>query len=162
MEPQEIEVDPNSLRENPGALATVCADLLFTLLPIIVTVLVTTHYKGFTWMYRSPEFSFASAVIYGQIVVKLLIITMHSPGGVYGGRIILLVAITLVTCLCPTLFILLLLLSAEMTETSPGLLLLVAQAFYFVLAIAVYMFYGTVAEISLGHQRRKHRIFTQE
>ena len=112
-------------QERQDVSSTLASDVIFTLLPILVIVMALTHYKGFLSVFRSPEFSFAAAVLFGQTTVKF--IRISKPPDVLVGKLGLIQSLLIVVGLCPTLLVLFFLLAAEISNSEPSKLLMTAQ-----------------------------------
>jgi hypothetical protein len=134
--------------EQGDVRATLTSDIIFTLLPIVVIVVVFTHYKGFLSVFRSPEFAFAAAVLFGQTIVKF--IRISRPPDVLVGKLGLIQSLLVVVGLCPTLLVLLFLLAAEINATEPSKILMVSQMVLLFVSIIVYIVFGEIAEESIA------------
>lgn len=134
-------------RDEVGGLdlsaAGIVAELLFVLLPLVViTIIRLVDLETIGAIMRLPDWSFASAVLFGQSIVKLVggVAAQRSPGR--WEAISLVVSILVVLGLVPALVVLALTLSLE----SPPSGLIILQVLLFVVSIGVFATIGR-----LGH-----------
>src|SRR5256885_5306599 len=87
---------------NYGLAASV-AEFLFVLVPLLVLTLVF-RFQGKAWgsLFASPEWSFASALLFGQTVVKF-VAGIASAGRKIKERVALFVSLVLVLGLIPSI-----------------------------------------------------------
>lgn len=124
------------------ALAVQSSELLFTLLPFIVIFLVFL-YQDKSWVayLMAPEWAFASAVLFGQTIVKLVQGTLRRKTGVKAENVALFVSALIVLGLAPSMCLLAIVL---LSPTVPLWVGITQVVFAFVAAFAFVLF-GTIA-----------------
>jgi hypothetical protein len=124
------------------------SELLFILLPFIVSAIVLNQKGEFTRLFYLSEWSLAASVLMGQSVVKLIsgILSFVNENRGYGRAhwefISLLISGVIVLGLAPALIVLTLVLSAS----PPSKGLAVAQGVLFVLGLIVFLVVGGVGQ----------------
>ena len=127
-----------------NAVAGIGAELLFALLPLIVITLVLSFKeKSVFEVLASPEWSFGSAILYGQTLMKFVSGLARSPKPSW-QRVSLAVAALFVLTIVPTLVILaMIIISAE----HPQRWLVICQVVMFVLSMIVFFVFGTIGHL---------------
>ena len=114
------------------------AEILFVFLPLLVLAIVFVV-RGTTLLalFSSPEWSFATAILFGQAIVKLVAGVTHKGASVW-QPVAFIVTAMIVLGLVPSLVILALILTA----TNLSIPLVAIQMVLFVLAIIVFFAFG--------------------
>src|ERR1043166_2854153 len=133
----------------PRSFVAMVAESLFVILPLIVlTIVLISKGRGARELFAAPEWSFGSAVLMGQTVVKLV----YSIASVKKGRVRnaefmqLVAAVIIVLGLVPSLIVLSLVLTA--TTASAGLTSF--QMALFVLGLLIFLLFGMLAHWMLA------------
>jgi len=140
---------------NTYSISAMFVELLFILLPFCVLFFVDMYQdmppQDFLF---APEWSFASAILFGQAVVKLVQGSIETTPTfkVAAERVVLFVAVLIVLGLVPSMVILVLIL----VSTCPSDWLGWAQIILFILATSSFLLLGTVAH-RLSCKARNHR-----
>ena len=117
---------------------SIISELLFILLPLIVITIVMLHKGNDFWkILSSVEWSFATAILFGHAVVKLVSGSTKSNNWMW-ERVALAVATIVVILLVPSLIILVLILSSDNPTTG----LVWSQIVLFVIGCFVFIFVG--------------------
>lgn len=116
------------------------AGILFVILPLIVLAIVRFYQGSTLWeLLRAPDWSFGTAVLFGESVINLLNAAVKSKGNVMCERLGALVAGVVVLGLVPSLVVLSLLL----VELTPQTWLIILQITLF--AVACFIFLLSIA-----------------
>jgi hypothetical protein len=122
------------------ALMYVLSDFLFIILPLVVVALVIVHKEGTTAsVLSSPEWSFASAVLFGQAAVKMIAV---AATGVIAERASVFGALAIVLGLVPSLILLSFLLNDEHHVSAA---MRTGQMLLFILASLTYALFAATA-----------------
>lgn len=127
-------------------------ELLFTILPFSVLFLVYLFQeKSFQSYLFAPEWAFASAILFGQTVVKFVqgIVESTHCSGTISERVGLLVAVLIVVGLVPSMIILALLL----TSSKPPFWVGVTQIVLFFVSALSFVVLGSVAHSEAAKAR---------
>jgi uncharacterized membrane protein len=121
-----------------AALYAILGDLLFIVLPLVVISIVDVSVgKSFFALIETPEISFASAVLFGQTIIKVVSGFAHTkPTG--AEQPVFIIALIIVFGLVPSLVVMALLLSINPVPHG----LQMAQAIIFALGIVVFFLFG--------------------
>lgn len=119
------------------AQSGIVGEYAFVVLPLVV-VLMVGAISGWSWRLTigSPEFSFGTALLFGQIIIKIVSLAARGVPHVY--PITGLVSLLIVVGLVPSLLIM----SFILTQQHPSLGLIVAQFCLFLLASFFYIAMG--------------------
>src|SRR5258706_5428269 len=131
-----------------NALASIAAEFLFALLPLIVLTFVL-FFRG-EHVFRimaSPEWSFGAAILGGQTLVKFVSGLSRSVRPNW-HRVSLAVAALFVLSIVPALTILALVIIAAQ---SPPPWLVAWQVIMFVVSIAMFVIFGTIGHLWFEH-----------
>jgi hypothetical protein len=127
------------------SLVAVVSELLFVLLPIVVTTMILAYRRNGVGILGSAEWSFSASVLFGQAIVKLVVrmtqIRLRSS-----DLVGLIVASGIVLGLCPALVILAMVL---ISDPNPPKWLIVTQMIFFVLSVCYFLLFGTIAELAV-------------
>jgi len=135
-------------------VAGLAAEVVFTILPLLVVLMVLLHAQRATHFFAAPEWSFGAAILFGQALVKF-VSGLSREGSAATGPVALLVALLVVFGLVPSLFVLYMTLQVVVIHGEPGRWLQGFQVVLFVGAIAMYLILGTVGET--WSKAREHR-----
>lgn len=121
-----------------AALYAILGDLLFIVLPLVVISIVDVSVgRSVFAIIESPEISFASAVLFGQTIIKVVSGFAHTkPTG--AEQPVFIIALIIVFGLVPSLVVMALLLSVNPAPYG----LQIAQAGILVLSIGVFFLFG--------------------
>jgi hypothetical protein len=125
-----------------GLIAEVC----FAVLPLIVMLMVSLDLKEPQHWFASPEWSFGSAILFGQALVKLVAGLVR--GGFDPGRVTLVFALCILFGLTPSFFLLHMVLRSEATcpYVKPALWIEVSQILWFAAGAVSYIVLAAVGE----------------
>jgi len=143
---KNIAKDEPLFRE--GVLPTLIAELLFILLPFVVSGIVFSYKGTFTRLLYMSEWSLAASVLFGQGLVKYVsgilhgVIATEGRGKISREVVAVMISITIVFGLVPSLLVLSLVLIAD--EPSRGLA--VAQLILFILGLLAYFLLAGIGE----------------
>jgi hypothetical protein len=124
-------------------LTGLAAEVSFAVLPLLVVLMVLNHTNHGTDLFASPEWSFGSAILFGQALTKL-VAGLARTGEAAPGPVALLIALVVVFGLVPSLLALSMTLTELPNDVGGGLKIL--QVVLFMGAAATYMILGTVGE----------------
>lgn len=127
-------------------LSGLAAELTFAILPLLVVLMVVAHQRHSVHLFASPEWSFGSAILFGQSLVKFISGIVRGGGGSI-GPIALLIALVVVFGLVPSLFVLTVTLQSFEARQDPTHGLQVVQVVLFCSASVLYIVLGAVAEL---------------
>jgi uncharacterized membrane protein len=136
--PVGLSVDDAHRIHRKPAMYAIMGDLLFIVLPLVVISIVNVSVgRSLQAIIQSPELSFASAVLFGQTIIKVVSGFAHTkPSG--AEQPVFIIALIIVFGLVPSLVVLALLLSVSPTPFG----LQLAQAYIFVLGVIVFGLFG--------------------
>ena len=139
------------MSERNSILCGLAAEVLFTILPLLLVFGVLFHVHNSRRLFTYPEWSFGAAILFGQALVKFVSGLMRGST-VAIGPVVLAVVLIIVLGLAPSLLVLTLtLLSWEPTNVpGPATWLQVVQVILFFLGGLAYMVLGTVGEMYQG------------
>jgi hypothetical protein len=122
--------------------SAVISELLFVLVPFLVLSLVFAYQdKGVVTFLSTPEWAFASALLFGQTIVKIVTATLETSGGrsePIVERVGLVVSGLIVLGPIPSMVILALILIAG----TPPIWLIITQIALFILSVAAFILIG--------------------
>ena len=121
------------------------AEVVFAFLPLLVVLMVVFHAQHSSRLFASPEWSFGSAILFGQALAKF-ISGLAEGGHAATGPVTLMVALVLVFGLAPSLFVLYMTLESWEAGSIAALGVQVWQVIFFVAAAIAYVVLGTVGE----------------
>ena len=128
---------------NDRALIAQISELLFALLPFAVVFLIFAYQnKGWESYLMAPEWAFASALLFGQTIVKVVQGTLRSGPGIIVPVVGLTISVLIVLGLVPSMVLLALILTA----TAAPLWIGISQVVLAVIASCTFVLFGTVAE----------------
>lgn len=132
------------------AFSMLGAELLFILLPFVVTGIIFSSKGDFSKLLYIPEWSLAASVLIGQAMVKFIsgILANRTSYSASWERVALAISFLIVVCLVPALIVLSLILVAA--TPSNGLALL--QVLLFILGIIVFFTFGGGGETLMRHK----------
>jgi len=117
------------------------SEYLFVILPFVVIAIVKVHSNDFHTFLKAPDWSFATSVLFGQLLVKIVSGSLiHQK--VKWQRVSLLVSIILVFGLIPSLTTLTLILVSNGASIFP----VIAQLVLFTLASITFFWIGSAAQ----------------
>lgn len=125
--------------------AGLAAEIVFTILPLLVVLMVLLHAHRATHFFGAPEWAFGAAILFGQTLVKF-VSGLARGGSAATGPVALLVALLVVFGLVPSLFVLYITLEMLVAQHEPGRWLQISQVVLFLGAVAMYLVLGTVGE----------------
>ena len=126
-------------------------ELLLTILPLLVIAIVEIlSEKGWWQILQSPEWSFGSAVLFGQTIFKFVagIVRGHAD---QWEMIALIVVLLIVIGLVPSLVIL----ALRLTVSQPSNLLINLQTALFCLSAVSFVVLGAVSHYGLFHASKE-------
>jgi len=126
------------------SVVAAATEILFVILPIIVVTIVTTHKHGAADLFASPEWSFVSAILFGQAAVKMIAV---AASGAIAERASMLGALAIVCGLVPSLIVLVFLLNEDGAQQT----LRVAQMILFTCGILTFAIFGATAHYLHTH-----------
>lgn len=137
--------DTSALKENhfeeDYSLSLQVSELLFAVLPFAVVFLVGAFKQWSLESYlMAPEWAFASALLFGQTIVKIVSGATGHRDELIKERVILMVAILIVLCLVPSLV----LLAIVLTASNPPLWMGHAQVVFTCIAAITFVVIGWV------------------
>jgi hypothetical protein len=126
--------------------AGLAAEIVFTILPLLVVLMVLLHAQRATHFFAAPEWAFGAAILFGQTLVKF-VSGLARGGSAATGPVALFVALLVVFGLVPSLFVLYITLEVLVAQPNePGRWLQISQVVLFWGAVAMYLVLGTVGE----------------
>lgn len=140
---------PNPTKTNIWSI--LIAEMLFIILPLIVTGIVLRVRGHLTSLLDSSEWSFAAAILFGQALTKFVSGLVSGKIGLQWQRVVLVFTLVIVIGLVPSLTILTLVLVNEPNSggTIPQCLRW-TQLLFFVLGVGGYVILGGVGELALA------------
>jgi len=122
------------------SVAGTVAELLFSVVPLLILFLVHAYQQDLRNVWSSPEWALTAAVLFGQTVAKVTAgaISASHIGRVSGERVTLAVVLVIVLGLIPSLAVLMLL----YVTAAPPPWLVVAQFVMLVLSVPTYFVFG--------------------
>ena len=133
------------MTERNQTFAALGAEVCFAVLPLLVVVMVFIHLEHGHHMLASPEWSFGAAILFGQALVKF-VSSLARGGAAAIGPVALIVALTVVFGLVPSLFVLDWSLQSYEQAIVLRHSLQAAQVVLFCSGAITYMILGTIAE----------------
>lgn len=130
-------------QEHRNTLCVVLTDMLFVLLPFIVTGIVLSSKGKFFEFIIQPEWALAASVISGQAIVKCMAGYL-STGESAWQKITLLITAAIVLCFTPSLLVFTLIVNSDQTQASIPLLRL--QVIVFFVGLLVFLISGWLVE----------------
>ena len=135
----------------PYVFSALVGELLFVLLPLLVLGLVFAYKsKGAVALFSSAEWAFASALLFGQCIVKFVSGVAEARVGI-PERVGLVVACLIVFGLVPSMVVLALILVSERPDTW----LVLAQIALFVVAAGAFLFFAGSAQTVAVEERHR-------
>lgn len=136
------------MSERNRILCGLAAEVIFTILPLLLVLMVLFHVHRAGRLFTFPEWSFGAAILFGQSLVKFVSGLLRG-GAVAIGPVVLAVVSVIVLGLAPSLTVLTLtLLSLEQdTAVGPARWLQVVQVVLFVFGALAYLGLGTIGEM---------------
>ncbi|HZS45220.1 MAG TPA: hypothetical protein VFC63_08980 [Blastocatellia bacterium] len=127
------------------------AEMLFVILPLLVTGIVLEYKGQFHTLLDSSEWSFATAILFGQALTKFVSGLVSGKIRLEWQRVILLFTVLIVLGLVPSLMVLTLVLVSESTGLGAmGQGLRLTQMLLFVLGLGGYIVFGGLGEFALA------------
>lgn len=126
-------------------LAGLAAEVALAILPLMVVLLAALHLEKMPHLFKSPEWSFGSAIIFGQLLVKV-IAAIAKRQSAAPGPVSFVAALVLVFGLVPSLFVLYVMLGYSMKGGEAPLWATVLQVTLFLGSAIAYLLLGTVNE----------------
>jgi len=127
--------------EQARAWTAAVSELLFALLPFAVVFIVFTYQKkGWVTYIMAPEWAFASALLFGQSIVKVVQGTLNQSG-INVPAVMLTVSLLIVFGLVPSLV----LLAIVLTGSDAPLWVGITQVILTVLASILFVFFAAIA-----------------
>jgi len=124
------------------AFIAAVSELLFALLPFAVVFIVFTYQeKGWTTYLMAPEWAFASALLFGQSIVKLVQGVLNPSVNANSPAVTLVISLLIVFGLVPSMV----LLAIVLTGTAPPLWIGVTQVILAIIASIVFVVFAAVA-----------------
>ncbi len=137
-----------STAETVNAVAGIAAELMFALLPLLVITIVMIFKEQGGRAFASPEWSFGSAILCGQALVKF-VAGLSKVGKPSWQRVSFAVAALFVFGVVPALIVLALMIVAG--EHAPMWLVRV-QVVIFVISMIEFFVFGTVGHLWLDNK----------
>lgn len=132
---------PENQAKETYALAAQCSELLFAILPFAVVFLIFAFQKkGWVSYVMAPEWAFASALLFGQTVVKIVQGTLKAGYSVAIPVVILVVSMLIVLGLVPSMVLLALILASPDAPLWMG----ISQLVLALIAAATFLLFGTI------------------
>lgn len=118
------------------------SELLFALLPFAVVFIVFTYQnKGWESYIMAPEWAFASALLFGQSIVKLVQGVLSPSANVVTPVVVLASSLLIVLGLVPSMV----LLAIVLTGTEPPLWIGITQVILAIIASATFVMFAAIA-----------------
>ncbi|MFL6385892.1 MAG: hypothetical protein ACJ71U_00260 [Terriglobales bacterium] len=133
------------MSKRANILAGLAAEIALAILPLLVVLLAAIHFNAMHHLFRSPEWSFGSAVIFGQLLVKV-IAAIAKRQSAAPGPVSFVAALVLVLGLVPSLFILFVMLGYSMRNCEAPVWASALQVVLFLGSATAYLLLGTVNE----------------
>jgi hypothetical protein len=127
-------------------ISGLAAEVAFSVLPLLVILMVFINLRQPVHFFSSPEWSFGSAILFGQAFVRF-IAGLVRHGRVAQGPVALIIAVLLVFGLTPSLVVLIIVLQSSELHCPPSLWLQILQVTLFGCAAAAHVLLGTVGEL---------------
>jgi hypothetical protein len=144
--PKMPGTDPSleGARDNEGTVPGLVAEVVFAALPLLLIVMIYSNTGKSAEIFASPEWSFGSAVLFGQTLARFVRCLAQGGGHARPGAAALITALLLVFGLAPALIINAITLTQHAGE--PNRLIAAFQVVDFAVAAFVYVVIGDVAE----------------
>jgi hypothetical protein len=120
------------------------SEYLFVLLPFVVIAIIKIYLSDVDAFFKAADWSFASSILFGQVLVKLVSGSVIHSGAKW-QRVVLLVALVLVLGLVPCLIILALIL----IDNGNSQFLINMQAAIFVIATLTFFLLGSASHVMI-------------
>lgn len=138
----EKKVSTNRSPES-RTMALLWSELLFVVLPFLVLALVSFHKESSPALFLlAPEWAFASTILFGQTIVKLVSAATEFFGNPITENIALIVTMLMVLGVVPSMVVLTMILLAASPPTWLG----VAQVFLFIMSVGLFLLIGGVSQ----------------
>ncbi len=137
--------------ERNRALIEAATEVVISVLPIIVVLLVMSHVGKPLKLFAKPEWAFGAAIFFGQALVKLLAAMIAPHRTVQASKVVLFAACILVLGLAPTLLILVfVILGAEQSGEVPAIFQMLQVALFVLSAFAYVVVAAVTHELTPG------------
>lgn len=123
----------------------IIAEIVFTVLPLIVIFLVLVVIGNTSHFWASSEWSFASVILFGQAIVKFAI-GLSKKGVKSHALSFLILTMLIVFGLVPSIVVLIFILNSIEHGQHVIYLLQVAQIFIFILSCLCFLFFGSLGK----------------
>ena len=120
------------------ALAILCVELLFTLLPFVVYGIIYAINNTSSKVFQLPGWGMAASIIFGKTIVRFVSTIISKGVSAAAERVVLIITLLLVFGIVPSLLIVFFM----VTTGSPSDVLVLAQIVIFVVAIIIFFFFG--------------------
>jgi hypothetical protein len=137
--------DKKDKAERVRILFGLAAEVAFAVLPLLVVLMVLIHSRRSAHLFASPEWSFGTAILFGQALMKF-ISGLARGGEAATGPVRLIVALVVVFGLAPSLMVLTMTLQSSEAQIDPAIWLQIAQVLLFLAAAIMYLLLGTIGE----------------
>lgn len=121
----------------------ILAELCFTTLPFIALILINMAKNSVDSFFSSPDWSLATAVLFGQTIVKLMIGIGTTKKTIPSGNYGLITALIIVFGLIPSIVIL----GILQFQDTPQQTIIVLQFILFIMSILAFLFFGTIGNM---------------
>ncbi|MGO4911524.1 hypothetical protein [Leeuwenhoekiella sp. W20_SRS_FM14] len=118
------------------------SELIFTLLPIIILLIVRSYENDFSKVFYNTEWSIISIILFGQSIVKFSSGIANSNETFRWQLVALVISLIIVFGLIPASIILVL----NLTSSSIGLGMGVLQIIVFIISVLTYYFIGAIGQ----------------
>lgn len=131
----------NKATKYTNARIILLSEYLFVFLPFIVIAIVKIYNSKIDEFLHAPDWSFASSILFGQLLVKFVAGSVIREG-VQWQRIVLIISMIFVLGLVPSLIVLVLML----IDNGQSQFLVTMQLLFFVTATIAYFYLGSAAQ----------------
>jgi hypothetical protein len=133
-----------------NTLSLLVSEVLFIILPLIVLAIVLTYQRKSFELFHTPEWSFISTIIFGQILLKIIAAALSSKDFQW-QRIVFTAAFLIVLGIVPSLLILTLVLVSD----TPSNTLAIAQLVLCFVSIILFFLLGGAGQYVITQQEHK-------
>lgn len=124
------------------------SELLFSLLPIIIIIIVRSYENKASEIFYNTEWSIISIILFGQSIVKFSSGIANSKENFRWQLVALTISLIIIFGLLPASIILVL----NLTSSSISLTMGIIQIIVFILSILVYYFIGAIGQKMLDEK----------
>lgn len=124
------------------------SELIFTLLPLIILLIVRSYENNFSKVFYNTEWSIISIILFGQSIVKFSSGIANSNNKFRWQLVALVISLVIVLGLIPASIILVL----NLSNNNITLNMVILQIIVFIVSVFTYYFIGAIGQKMLGEK----------